>query len=445
MNMMRFLTMGVLGTGCLLLVVAPSSAQYLKGDPRRGEIQFKPFSVSFNTVSGFDSSGGTRIFTKGQKGDQGDETSSSLYAGFNATGAMNLEWPDSFLGSRISTGYTYYFNRDNEDGEQEYETTINIDSTFFHLFSPRWSMTLNHNLVLDNEQQIGTDSSLPNNAQQYNREGDYYISSFSLNNGFLLAPRLTYNVGLSYAMTRYDNDFSANESDLDVYGFNMGPSYQFDSRTTVGLTYSFTVNQHPGPTKIYADSPPAPPRTVVERVNRNSTANNFSFNVTRRFTTRLVVSASVGVQLTEFEDRNVVSSSVNPTFSGSMTYVLDSKSSISASYVHSISQSDLEDFTATIQDVASIGYTRQINRKTRLTITGSYSLSQYDQKFNATTAASFEQSGNDEALGGSLVVSYEVNKFVGLDVGYSYFTYGSSVGNPGYDEDRLTFNIRCGF
>jgi opacity protein-like surface antigen len=422
--------------GVILLLAGSAQGQYAPSPIGSREIAFRPFRVSFGTSSGYDST--TPVFTKGRQ----DTQDSSAYAGFTASGAMNLTFPDSFLGSRMSTGYTYYFTRE----QDQYDTPINIDSTFSHIFSPRWNMTINHNFQLEEEQQIGTGSALPNTGQQFRQQGDYIVSSLSINNGFLLAPRLTLNVGASYSFTRYENDFAANVRDEDNYGFNIGPSYQLTSQTTVGFGFGFSRNEHPNKTKIFAPSPPAPVgNIVVERVDRNTTSESFSFNISHAFTSRLRASASIGLQLTSFQNESGRAESVNPTFSGSVGYAIDPRSTISLSYVHNISSTDLADFTASIQDVLSAGYSRQINPKMSLTINATYSRSELDQKFRTTSSAQFENRGTEQAIGGSILVSYALANNLGLSLGYSYLNFDSTFADQSYDQDRMIFNVRYSF
>src|ERR1041384_8339959 len=140
----------------------------LLGLPESHELQFRPFTFSFSTDSGYDSAANSRVFTSGN-GNNGNNNNgktqlqSSLYAGFNASGAVNFIGSDTFLGSRTTTGYTYYFNRRLQD---RYRTQINIDSTFSHTFNPRWTLNVSDNFTMDDQAQIGTGSVLPNQSQQ---------------------------------------------------------------------------------------------------------------------------------------------------------------------------------------------------------------------------------------------------------------------------------------
>ena len=418
-----------------LLAIAPvARGQYVSGQPGSHEIRFRPFAISFGTTSGYDSE--ASVFTKSQAGAQ-----SSFYAGFNASAALNYIFADSFLGARMSTGYTYYFTRT----VQPYDTTININSTFQHTFSPRWNMSISDSFVVDNEQQIGVNSELPGTAQQFNRQGEYYVNNFSLNNGFLLAPRLNLNLGLSYGLTRYRNTQAANSQDRDEYGVNLGPSYQLTSATSVGFSLSYSHSQHPGPTKIFAPSPPAPPHDLVDRVNRNSSQEGFSVNLNHTFSSRLSTSLSLGVTVTSFQDGHVTGESINPSVSAAATYVLDPSSTLALGYIHSISESQIPNFTATIQDTASISLTRRFTPKIAFNVNVSYSRNEFDQQFNASTAASVQANGNEEAISGSISTGYNFTNNLGLDLGYSYTKVLSDFNGRGFDRDRATLNLRFTF
>jgi len=427
---------GSIALGCVLLG-ASAQAQYLDTSGGSRQIKFRPFTVSFGTTSGYDTGG--RVFTQKQPGEE--EFESSIYAGFNASGAMNLVGADTFLGARMSTGHTYYFQRT----QNEYETAINIDSTFRHTFSPRWTLSINDNFVMDTEQQIGVDSALPNSAQQFRREGDYYINNMSINNSFLLAPRVSLSVTLNYGLTRYEDGVSANVYDRDEYGISAGPNYQLSSATTVGFSVGYSRSEHPELVKIFAPSPPSPPRTLIDRVNRNSETESFSVNFSHIFSSRFNVAGSVGVTFTQFQDGDVTGNSINPAVSCSANYVLDERTTSSIGYIHSISETEVPQFTATIQDTVSAGISRQFTSKIGVSLRASYSRSQLDQEFNASTAAVSQESGSEEAYGGSISTGYQFTKNLGMDLGYSYSRVNAGFGAESFDRDRFTFNVRYSF
>ena len=415
-------------------------AQYDTGLIKSREIQFKPFTVSFSPVAGYDFNANAGVFARSPQQQNQAQTASSLYAGVNGSGAVNFVWPDTFLGSRMSMGYIYYFNN---QVENQNRYPIDIDSTFSHTFSPRWILTVNDHFVEETGTQIGTGSVFPNQAQQYNRQGTYYVNDFSVNNSFLLAPRLTLNNTISYGVTRYDDPFAANVSDRDEYGISAGPNYLLSSSTSVGFSIGYNRSQHPGFTKIFSTTTNI--LVLVDRVNRNTETESFTVNMTHAFSSRFSTSASVGLTLTSFQDGNVTGNAVNPYIAVSAGYQPSEKTTVQLSYIHSISEAQIPQFTASVQDTATLGIEYKLRPKIPLNLRASYSKSMSDQQFNAATAASTQASANEEAASIGISTGYNVTKFVTVNVGYIYTHVISTFSTRSYDSDQLVFNMHMNF
>lgn len=422
-----------LAAALLLLFCLPMRAQL-----GEREIQFKPFSLSFSTRSGWDGGGGTPVFTERLEGER-ETLKSSFYAGFDASGAVNFVWPDTFLGSRMTMRYTYYFQRDSENDS---ETSINIDSTFSHVFSPRWTLTVNNRFFQDTEEQIGTDSFFPNGAQQFRREGDYYTDDLNINNNFLLGPQLTMGVGLSYGLVRYANPASANVLDRDEYGINLGFTYALTSATSVGISFGYNRSEHPGPTKIFSTITNG---VLVALVERSFDTESVSFTFNHAFSSRFRVGGFVGLTITSFEDGTIKGKSLNPAVSVSANYQFDPKTTLSASYTHAISEAEIRQFTAAIQDTATVRLSHQLTPKIPISMRASYSQSSLDQEFNAATAASTRASATDEAYTLSISSGYSFTRFLSLNLGYSYTTVRSDFSGGSFTRDRASFDVRFSF
>lgn len=440
----------MLRVGVILVVAILSPlarAQYSTGPgladtglTKSREIQFKPFTVSISPVAGYDFNANGAVFVRSPQQRNQVKTASSAYAGANGSGAVNFVWPDTFLGSRISAGYIYYVNN---DVQNQNRYPIDVNSTFSHAFSPRWILTANNSFVSETGTQIGTGSALPNQAQQYYQQGTYYINNFSLNNSFLIAPRLTFNGTITYGLTRYEDQFAANTSDLDQYGISVGPTYLLNSSTSVGFSIGYNRSEHPGPIKIYSTTTNI--LVLVDKVNRNSDTESFTVNMSHTFSARLSMSTSVGVTLTTFQEANVTGNSVNPYVAVSVGYQPSEKTTVQLSYVHSISQGQYSQYLASIQDTATLTIGYELLRRIPLTISATYSNSQSDQQFNADTAASTTFSANEEAASIGVGTSYNLTSFASANVAYIYTHVISDSSFNSYDTDQITFNVNLRF
>lgn len=396
------------------------------------EIEFRPFSVSFSTRTGWDGGGGTPVFTGGQP----DELESSPYIGFDASAALNLAGPETFLGSRTTIGHTYYPLR---DGQDEFETSVNLNSTLTHAASPQWTISANHRLFLSSETQTGTITEFPENRHQNVRRGDYITSSLSIGNNFLLSPTLTLSAGGSYGITRYEEDAAANVSDQDDYGANVGLNYLLTSATSVGVGYNYSLSEHPDETKIFSTITNI--AILVDTVDRTSQTHTIYGSFSHALSSQLRFAVSVGVQITKFADNNVESTSMNPYVTFSTSYDLDTKTSATLSYFHGIQETDIDNFTGTIVDTVTFTIGRSLTPRLSVTLRLDYSRDELDQEFNAATAASTTVSGVEESYTGEILANYSFTKNLGLGVGYYYNRLESDFSDRTFDRDRVYFNV----
>lgn len=429
----------------VLSIVPLVHAQYDSDLTKSREIQFKPFTISYTPVAGYDFNANASVLTKTQQQTQQQkqndvQTASSLYAGANGSGALNLVFPDTFVGSRMSMGYVHYFNN---QVENQNRYPIDIDSTFSHTFSPRWNLSATDHFVEETGTQIGTDSALPSQAQQYHRQGTYYVNDFAINNTFLLAPRLTLNATISYGVTRYEETFAANTSDRDTYGISVGPNYLLSSATSVGFSVGYSRSEHPGLTKIYSDQTNV--LVLVDLVNRNTETESFTVNMGHAFSERLNTSLSLGLTLTSFQDGQVHGRSLNPYVAASLGYQPSSRTTMSLSYIHSISEAQIPEFTATIQDTGTLSVGYQLVGKLPVTMSLTYSRSQLDQQFNAATAATSTSSGNEEAYTASISTGYEITRNLSIRAGYQYGRVSSTFSGRPYNRDQVSFGVKWVF
>jgi len=143
---------------------------------------------------------------------------------------------------RTSMGLRYTYTYTHYDNQLQDQQTHVADATFFHSFNPRLVLTVQDSVRRGLEPSLVQDvSGVPVVVRE---RGDYILNAFSSTLSYTLTRRWNVSVGGSWQLWRYDVASYASYLDRDDYSGNASMLYMLTPRTSIGGTYAYTQAQY---------------------------------------------------------------------------------------------------------------------------------------------------------------------------------------------------------
>jgi hypothetical protein len=357
----------------------------------------------------------------------GDES-----AGFEVSPSVKFGMPGEHTSFNVGysfSGKFYDKNTARRDGKSDYTHTFDADLS--HAFSPRFDVALSEAFVIGQEPDYIQDPALPQRI-----DGDN-IRNFA-NVDFNLAVTDLLGFGFGYRNGFYDYD---DEGGTAAAPSNSGlldrleHTVKFDTRwkltpQTVGIVgYSYSQINYTGDEPI----------TATEMSDsRDSQGHTIYVGAQHTFNPSLAGTLLVGGQQYSY-DRVGVDSEFSPYVQGSLTYTIESKTSLEAGVQYSRSPANIAGAqdTETAQIYATLR--QQIASKLIGSLNGTYS----DSKYNGGGVTVDGKHQVYSRLG--LDLAYEFTQNLSGHLGYNYDEIDSDLPGRSYDRNRVYLGVTAGF
>jgi hypothetical protein len=372
--------------------------------------------------------------------------------GFEVSPSVQLSVPlqQTEFALKYTYGLYYYQARQN-DGNDPYDQTHQMDLWVDHAFSERWQATLHDTLAIGQEPELinpgpgGTPQPFRVNG---NNIANYATAALTTDWTRLFSTVLTYNNGY-YQFQQSGGDAAAPSQNglLTRLDQSIGLDLQWSvaPETIVLVGYQFEFVNFWG-NEVVAQNPPPP--AVATQLFYSDSRNTYSHipyvGFQHQFLPNLNVSAKVGAEYTENYNDSSSPNFVTPWVLSSASYTYAPGSYAQLGFTHSqnatyvIAQSSTGQITQSQQSsVITASVNQSITAKLTGSVIGTVQLSRYNQgAFN-------NNEDEDYALG--LNLTYAFNQHFSTEVGYNFDLLQSNVPGNAYSRNRVYLGVTAAY
>ncbi len=386
----------------------------------------RPFSLSA-TVRGFYDDNVNTAPNKEQD-SFGFEVSPSVH--------LNLPLEQTF----ISLGYVYslkWFDDREPDIDQSHE----FNGKLRHQFSPRHAIGVDDRFVVTSEPTVAESGGIITAPTRQRSKSSVFHNVGSIEDNIGLTPTLALSLGYVNSWFDYqDRNIAGSRSallDRMDHSFRGDVRYQFHPKLVGLVGYTFGINDYTG--DEFLDATRTAPGDLKSDI-RDSYSHRAYLGADYDITAKLRASARVGVEYTDYHERN--ENSLSPYADASMTYVFAPGSALEVGVRHSRSATDVALVdgsgrpTLDAETTALFAqFSHRITHALTASLVGQYQMSTFHEGAN---------DGREEdmwLLGANM--EYRFNRHWSTEVGYNYDLLDSDIENRGYHRNRVYVGVRA--
>jgi hypothetical protein len=365
----------------------------------------RPFTVSCELRAGYDDN----IFTSNIN-KQGSFTTAIV-----PSILVNYPMRQTLLSMRYTFNATYFESRPGQSYDLNHEFVGRIN----HSFSSRF------NLDVRDRFRYGYEPQLFDSALTLFRSGEY------INNTGTIQFNAQWERKFG-TVTSYTNDIIAYQDSVIAFNQNrMAHSLNHDFRFLILPTVTFVAGGM-YENVAYEQSP---------RSYQNFVGN---IGVDWSVTPQLTIGGRIGGAITDLDGANGTYTSPYGTIT--MNWVLGARSSLDATYTHSVSQTDVAFAYAQESDTLTMAFKYQVTPRIYTRVLGLISYGQYDNELllglpgfgGVTVANSFKE----WVAQADLAAGYKLDENISFEAGYNYTIVDSEFSARDYDRNRVYISVR---
>ena len=357
-----------------------------------GKFESFPFKVSVTVRGGYDDNVNLDTFDEEE----------SLFT--NAAVGLTYQFGNARtqMSLNAGAGATYYFDRDEDDGGQDYDDfdyNVYLGFNINHRATPRLTLAAAVFATYQSQPDFGT---LDRNTFTISRQSrDFFFSSNRFSVAYMWTPRFSTATSYSLGIVNYDDDFVSFFEDR--YEHTIGNEFRFliMPTTTIVGEYRFGIVDY----------------TDFEA--RSSTSHFLLAGFDHSFNPRFNMSARAGVEFRSFEGDDVINdlddedNRTHPYAEATVNYALGQRTSISLFNRYSLEQPDVADAFTRSTYRTSLSIRHNITPRIVAGLNFAY---QHDNYEGNVLIDEFTEDAFDIALS----VRYAINRNFALDAGYQH-------------------------
>lgn len=328
---------------------------------------------------------------------------------------FNYPMENTLLAARYTFGATYYPDRSGSSFDLSHDFLARVN----HSFSDRFNLDVRDRVLNTTQPEISSGATVNRVA------GSFVENTFTMQGTAQWMPKLSTVTTFTNDYFGYDDPTQSLYNDRDVNILQNDFRFLLTSTTTLvaGGTYTDVG---------YANSfVPAGATAAVRRDWQSYTGYvGLDYNISPE----ILLGARVGGVEADYQS---LGSALNPYASAFATWQIGPRSSLSFNYVHTVSQTDVNNYDSQVSDNFAITGRYMITLLTAR-LQGDYNLGVSDANSSLVAGA-----GDflENTLGVDFGLSYELNKYLNLSLNYSYTHVNSDDPGRAYDRNVVSLGL----
>lgn len=320
----------------------------------------------------------------------------------------NLPLENTLLSARYTYGMTYYPDRGDKDIDNSHEWIGRID----HSFNSRFNVDIRDRLRYTQEPDI-----VGGDARSRRSDSSFISNLGSIQGNMQWTPKLG-------TATTYSNDFlEYDDLTLNRQSGRMINALNHDFRYLLSPTWTAVVGGSASLSDYFF-------------AKKDSNTYNGLLGVDYALSPQITVGARVGPSITDLDGRGTY---LNPYGTVFGNWTLGARTSVEASYTHSVSETDLENYFLQESDTFSLNGRYQFTPKFYGRLGARLTLGSFDSDLGAgSNRTKIEE--NVYALDGAL--GYKIIEQLDLEAGYGFSSVDSTQTTREYDRNILFISLR---
>jgi hypothetical protein len=387
-----------------LLLLPAARAQY---EPTRLPDPARRWSIDVGLRGEYDDN----IFT-----DDRDEVD-SFKAVIEPNVRVNVPTEQTFVGFRYGYRATYFEDRPGDHLDENH----NVDLLFSHTFNRRLVLDVNERLRYGVEPEIVELSA--DTPVILRRRGDFFYNRADASLKYSVHRRWVTLVRGDFEMWDYDSRSSSTNDRYQVGG-TAAALYQFDRRTTGGLSYRYGIIDYdrPGPQDA-----------------RNSTSHIVYGTINRRFNPHLTGNLDAGVELRRFDDGD---DDLAPFVDSSLSYGYAEGSAVSGGFRFALTSTENSAYRSA-DTVSLFGQVdHRFTPKFSATLRALYAFDRFGNVTDAAALAGFRSGHEEEDVRLSVIGRYRVTDWFSAEASYHYDRVFSQFPGGDFTRNRISLGGR---
>jgi hypothetical protein len=367
---------------------------------------------------------------------------------------------DSF-GFEVSPSISYTFNRSQQTSfgvgyfyslkwyeardDDRYDHVHQFNAKLSHAFNERFSLDLRESFAMAQEPQVIDSDVLTNPARS---EGDNIRNIAGILLSAELVERLSMNLGYNNTFFDYEEnaaDVRARQATagVPINGFNSRSAlldrmehqirseltYKFTPQTTGVLGYQFEYRDFSSNNLVDYGAAGAFPGD-----SRDAVQHFMYAGVRQAWSPQLVASLQGGVMYTRYENETLFDDQWGPYADGSLRWTYTEGSSIQLNATHRRSATDIPNAPDQEATSVTLSWTHLIFTKLTSVVVAQYQHAEYEIVGGPSLA--------DDILLGGANLTFQLNRFAGLELGYTYDRVSSDVAIRSFTRNRVFAGVR---
>jgi hypothetical protein len=376
--------------------------------------------------------------------------------GYELAPSVGLNWAmeQTYIGLNYLYSFKYYEDRQ----EHKYDQAHVANFKFSHAFTDRYKLDLADQFVITKEPDLIAPANSPNlalggqNAYLMRTEQDVLRNYGSATFSAGLTDQLSLLMGYNNTLYDYSDTGSSSLSallDRMEHLITLNMRWQMLPSTVGILGYSFGINSFTGDeqtgipfSNLAITRPGAPTLWSDERDNYSHYAY---VGADHTFNPQFETSVRVGAQITEYHNLpGQDEDNIGPYADANITYHMTPDSAVQLGVRHSRMATDaaaLDQENTTIY--GSIGY--KLLPALTASVLGQYQWNTFDQTQPTILASTSTKNQTENFWLAGLNLSYEINRFLGLEAGYNYDHLDSDLAFRSYVRNRVYVGLRASY
>ncbi|MES2307518.1 MAG: outer membrane beta-barrel protein [Verrucomicrobiota bacterium] len=320
----------------------------------------------------------------------------------------NLPLENTLLSARYTYGMTYFPDRGAEDFDHSHEWIGRID----HSFSSRFNIDVRDRLRYSQEPDI-----VGGDARSRRTDSTFLSNIGSIQGNMQWTPKLGTATTFTNDNLDYDDLTLEKESGRMINSLTHDFRYLMTPTITLVAGGFSNLNDY-----FYA--------------NKDSTTIGGSFGADYSLSPQITVGARVGPSYTDLDDGT---SYWNPYGNIFGSWTLGARSSVEASYTHSVTETDSTSYYLQESDSFTLTGRYQFTPKFYGRLGGRLTLGSFESDLGTTAGT---RSTTENVLGMDGALGFKLSEYIDLEAGYGFSYVSSDDKSREYDRNQLYLSIR---
>jgi hypothetical protein len=353
--------------------------------------------------------------------DGSGEQGAQLETSFTPSILINYPMTDGLLTGRYSFGITYYSKGDGSDNsggsnqgsnQGSIELTHELIAQYTHAFSDRF------NLALAEQFRYFTDPSLYESTGSVFNDGPYISNAINANLAAQWTPLFSTTTTFADTVVKYENALAAATQDSVENTGSQSFNYAILPKITASVGF------------------------ILDNISYQSQDRGYT-NSTLFMGAEYSISPSLSVNVRGGGSYTVPASGqalIAPYAAASLSWTLGERSTLSLSYSHEVTPNDEEGTNGQESDRFNAGFSYVITPSLSADLQGIFSdnVTAGGLAGTGNGASSYDEQDYSLDIGGS----YQYDKYLGLDFGYSISGVTSGIGDRDYVRNEIYVGVR---